>query len=134
GNNMARYGRERGLKMFADWTDRVAKGEVPQSPPRPAGVERNVVLTEWDWAGGNFVHDEIASDKRNPTLNANGPIYGTDDLNGHLAVLDPKTNTASEIDIPSATPPMAHNVDAGPHNPMIDQKGRVWLSDIRGDT
>ena len=39
----------RGLKMFADWTDRIAKGEVPEAPPRPTGVERNVVVTLWGW-------------------------------------------------------------------------------------
>jgi len=130
-NNMAHYGRERGLKMFASWSDRIAAGETPAAPPRPSGRERDVVLTEWDWAGGNFVHDEITTDKRTPTVNANGPVYGTDDLNGHLVVFDPKTNTPSEVDIPGLA--KAHNIDAGIHNPMLDQKGRVWMSDIRGD-
>ena len=37
-------------KYFGDWTDRVAKGELPQAkPPRPQGVERNIVVTTWDW-------------------------------------------------------------------------------------
>jgi hypothetical protein len=131
-NNMAHYGRERGLKMFAGWTDRIAAGEIPpKAPARPQGVERNVVLTEWDWAGGNFVHDEITTDKRSPTVNANGPVYGTDDLNGHLVVLDPVTAKPGEVDIPGLD--KAHNIDAGVHNPMIDQKGRVWMSDIRGE-
>ena len=36
-----RLGDQRG--MFADWTDRIAAGEVPtQTPPRPTGIERNV--------------------------------------------------------------------------------------------
>src|SRR3989442_348740 len=35
-------------KAFADWTDRIAKGETPKTaPPRPAGVERNLVVTLW---------------------------------------------------------------------------------------
>jgi len=38
-------GRERALSMFADWTDRIAAGAVPPQPPRPQGVERNVVVT-----------------------------------------------------------------------------------------
>ena len=42
------FGRERVLAMFADWTDRIAKGEVPPAPPRPQGVERNVVVTLWE--------------------------------------------------------------------------------------
>ena len=38
------------FKYFADWTDRIAHGELPQAqPPRPQGVERNLVITEWDW-------------------------------------------------------------------------------------
>src|SRR5207253_7338001 len=36
--------------IFADWTDRIVKGEAPkQTPPRPRGIERNLVITEWDW-------------------------------------------------------------------------------------
>ena len=38
-------------KYFGDWTDRVAKGELPKNkPPRPTGVERNLVVTTWDWS------------------------------------------------------------------------------------
>ena len=37
------------------------------TPPRPQGKERNVVVTMWDWADPKvYLHDEIASDKRNP--------------------------------------------------------------------
>jgi hypothetical protein len=53
-NNMAHFGRDRGLKMYADWTDAIAAGATPQvTPPRPKGVERNVVLTIQDWGGGH---------------------------------------------------------------------------------
>jgi hypothetical protein len=39
------------FKYFADWTDRVAKGELPHGKPtRPQGVERNIVVTTWEWA------------------------------------------------------------------------------------
>src|SRR6202035_3578414 len=73
--NMEQYGGQRGLKMFADWTDKIAAGALPPTPPRPMGVERNVVLTIWSWpSNGRFMHDDIASDKRDPTVNANGPI------------------------------------------------------------
>ena len=44
---MNRMGRERSLQMFAGWTDRIMAGEVPPVPPRPEGLERNVVLTQW---------------------------------------------------------------------------------------
>ena len=37
-------------RTSADWTDRIAKGELPHAkPPRPQGVERNIVVTLRDW-------------------------------------------------------------------------------------
>ena len=63
-----RMGRQRALQMFANWTDRIEAGEVPPAPPRPRGIERNVVITMWDWNDEyGLVHDEIATDRRNPT-------------------------------------------------------------------
>jgi hypothetical protein len=54
---------------------------LPQAPPRPQGSKRSVVITLWGWADAKtFVYDEIATDKRNPTINANGPIYGVQKL------------------------------------------------------
>src|SRR5687767_3910190 len=73
-NNM---GRPRALAMFGDWTDRIKGGELPAAPPRPQGMERNIVITEWDWADPKvYLHDEVSTDRRNPNVNANGPIYG----------------------------------------------------------
>ena len=73
-----RPARRAQLAMWGDWTDRIAAGALPATaPPRPQGRERNVVITMWDWADPKaYLHDEIASDKRNPTVNANGPVYG----------------------------------------------------------
>jgi len=40
--------------------------------------ERNVVLTEWEWGGAtDWTHFSASTDKRNPTVNANGPVFGT---------------------------------------------------------
>ena len=65
---MTGFGRERGLKMFADWTDthqerrRAARRRRVRS-----GIERNVVITMWNWGDEyGFIHDEIATDRRNP--------------------------------------------------------------------
>ena len=34
------------FKYLGDWTDRIAKGELPKAkPPRPQGVERNIVVS-----------------------------------------------------------------------------------------
>ncbi|PYM12932.1 MAG: hypothetical protein DMD81_22615, partial [Candidatus Rokuibacteriota bacterium] len=64
-NNLGRIGAPRALKLFADWTDQIAAGELPSSKPsRPQGAERNVVITLWDWAGPTeYLHDEISTDK-----------------------------------------------------------------------
>ena len=38
------------FKYLGDWTERVAKGELPDAKPtRPQGVERNIVVTLRDW-------------------------------------------------------------------------------------
>ena len=47
------------------------------------------------------MHDEIATDKRNPTVNAGGPVYGVDLANDYLRVVDPNKNTAARIKIPT---------------------------------
>ena len=152
GNMMGRLnqmGRQRALELFADWTDRIAAGELPPSPPRPEGVERNVVVTLWDWATPKeYFHDEVASDKRNPTVNANGPIYGVHEHSSNsLSVLDPVSHTASQLTIPVRDPDtpisstrtmpqpspywgdeLIWNSQANAHNPMFDHRGRVWLT------
>ncbi len=147
-----RMGRARSLQAFASWTDRILAGDVPPAPPRPAGAERNVVLTQWGWSSERgFIHDEITTDKRNPTVNANGPVYGVDML-GKLAVADPVRHLAFELDIPTRVPmdrrgtgygaptvapvPSPYWGDevvertgpANPHNPMMDAQGRVWMT------
>ena len=96
-NGLNRLGRERALEMFADWTDRIAAGELPPAPPRPQGLERNVVITQWDWADPtDYLHDVVATDRRNPTVNANGPVYGALELSAdYLPILDPVSHTAS---------------------------------------
>ena len=141
-------GRAPALAMFADWTDRIDRGEVPPAPPRPRGAERNLVLTQWDWGGqSTFAHDEISTDKRNPTVNANGPVYGVDYGNDRLLVLDPNTHTARQIPVPVNDPaaptavpqtmavPSVYWGDeiywtnrSHPHNPMMDGQGRVWMT------
>src|SRR5882724_3904603 len=112
-NGLAQLGPERALKMFADWTDQIAAGELPPTPPRPQGAERNVVITEWDWADPKaYLHDEIATDKRNPTLNANGAIYGAAELSvDYLPVLDPVGAVASQVRVPVRDPKTPSSAD-----------------------
>jgi hypothetical protein len=102
-----RFGTERGLRILGDWTDRIAKGELPASKPtRPQGAERNVVITVWDWSGPKtYLHDEVATDKRNPTVNAHGPLYGaTENSTDFIPILDPVKNVASAVKLPVRDP------------------------------
>ena len=154
-NVMNRFGRQRGLEMFADWTDRIAGGEVPSAPPRPQGIERNLVLTMWDWGQEtSYIHDEITTDKRNPRVNANGPMYAVSSGHGRLIIADPLANTSTALRIPVRANPetipsrfprsmpqpsnyygeeLLWSDPADPHNPMMDGKGRVWMtSTVRG--
>jgi hypothetical protein len=146
---LSQFGAQRALSMYADWTDRIEGGEVPEAPPRPQGVERNVVISMWDWnTDRGFVHDTISTDKRDPTLHANGPVYSISRYSApEMNILDPTTHTVEGItvgvrdeDTPFTTPQMV--LESSPywgddiiwsskpslHNPMLDEQGRVWLT------
>ena len=141
-------GRDRALEMFADWTDRIAAGELPPEPPRPEGLERNVVITMWDWADPKaYLHDLVSTDRRDPTVNAYGKIYGALEASAdYVPVLDPVSHTATRIPVYPRDPetPSAGGSVMAPspywgeepiwdsqtnvHNPMVDEEGRVWLT------
>jgi hypothetical protein len=147
-NGLGQMGRDRALALFADWTDRIAAGEVPPTPPRPQGLERNVVITQWDWADPKaYLHDSVSTDRRKPTLNANGPLYGALELSAdYLPVLDPVRHTATQVPLtvrdPATPPTPPAMMQPSPywgseviwtsknnvHNPMLDERGRVWLT------
>jgi hypothetical protein len=145
---LEQLGRERALLLFGDWSDRVSRGELPPAPPRPQGVERNVVITLWDWADPKaYLHDEVSTDRRNPTVNANGPIYGALELSAdYLPVLDPAKHAIAQVKLtvrdPSTPPTSPKMLAPSPywgdeviwtsknnvHNPMLDEQGRVWIT------
>jgi hypothetical protein len=143
-------GHARALQLFADWTDRIAAGEVPATAPRrPQGIERNVVITEWDWADPkSYLHDVVSTDRRDPRVNGNGKLYGSLELSSdYLPVLDPAHNSVSRVPLtvrdPATQPATGPNNGApsvywgseaiwtsknNVHNPMMDEKGRVWIT------
>ena len=143
-NTFAGLGYNHTLGMMADWTKRIAAGELPKEiPPRPVGIERNVVLTLWDWGNGRFVHDTASVDRRHPESNPYGKIYTSGVFTGALEELDPKTNTPKEYPYGVAFDKGGqlaglteeHDLDMTPHNTMLDSQGRVWASDMgRGGT
>lgn len=166
-----RLGGEKFITALADWGRRLEAGEVPaEAPPRPQGIERNMVITQWEFGDEfTYAHDEIATDKRDPTLNADGRVWAVDLGNDRLFSVDPVTNAVDEYDVPTRdgfdTPwcnqtfqvagmveggaePIksgfgslgcptddgttafegAYDNPANPHNPMMDEKGNVWMT------
>ena len=154
GNSMIRLATQNlnglPIKYMAEWTDRIAAGEIPaHQPERPTGVERNVVATVRDWSSPQFyMHDLSGTDRRNPTVNGYGKLYGAPELStDEMPVLDPVANSASIFNVPvrdedtpttNAAPVIAPSPYWGDeriwdsksniHNPMLDQEGRVWLT------
>jgi hypothetical protein len=144
------------FQLYGEWTDRVAKGELPRSkPPRPQGVERNLVVTLRDWmTDKHYLHDLISSDRRFPTVNAYGPLYGSPEYSSDLIpILDPVKNVARtfkapvrDADMPLSLGP-GHAAGLDPtepsaywgseriwetrvnnHNSMLGRDGRLWLA------
>jgi hypothetical protein len=145
---LSQLGAQRATQQFGDWTTRIAKGELPaEAPPRPQGIERNVVITQWDWADPKaYLHDEISTDKRYPSVNANGLIYGSpEESRDYLPVLDPVRSAISQLKVQYRdpdTPGQPKPLNSSPlwgdepiwdshttvHNPMFDERGRLWFT------
>ena len=152
---------ELSFKNYGDWTDRIAKGELPHAKPaRPQGVERNIVVTLREWMDEkHYLHDLIASDRRYPTVNAYGPLFGSPEYSSDLIpILDPVRNTATTFRAPVRDPDMPLSLGPGHaaaldalqpsaywgneriwdsrvnnHNSMFGRDGRLWLAAaIRG--
>jgi hypothetical protein len=125
---------------------------VPPAPQRPTGIELNFVASQWDWANkDSFIHDVISTDQRNPTLYANGKVYGADRTGGGIVwLLDPLKNTVQGVQVqPRIATGLSTKLDyyhgnaggdegvdqtarqwmASPHNPMLDEHGRLWMTE-----
>jgi hypothetical protein len=139
------------LRRLAEWTERIQAGELPASvPPRPHGVERNLVVTVYDWLSPQYyLHDLISTDRRNPMVNAYGLIYGATELStDHQPILDPVKIAKSTMTVPVRDQDAPSSALANPlvapspyfgaeqvwdsrvnaHNPMMDQDGRVYYT------
>jgi hypothetical protein len=150
---LGQMGKDPTLHSLATWTEDIEKGVVPPAPPRPSGIERNIVATLWDVGDDHsFMHDQVSTDKNHPNVNAGGPNYAVNAGHGQLVVLDQDDNSTYSLDIPTreardkvpsrfpspnrpslfwgnehlwSNPPYD---PADPHNPMLDSKGRVWMT------
>ena len=134
-------------QALADWTDRVAEGAAPtEPPPRPRGVERNLVITLWDW--GSEIDgrtDMAAADIRDGTVSANGLVFGVAEMTDSLTVLDPVAHRSWVVTVPSEASPLVGGFNASPtrsphygadvwarradvRSSAVDGKGRVWMA------
>ena len=137
---------------------RAAEGEAAAAAGRRA--QHRVTSWEWSTPDKHYLHDLIASDRRNPTVNAYGPLYGSPEYStDNMPILDPKTNTGDVLQdagagsehagVARARPrrapssrlqPSAYwgeeklwDTRANNHNSMFDKKGRVWIAaTVRG--
>jgi hypothetical protein len=102
----------------------------------------------WDWASPkHYQHDAVSTDKRHPTVNANGLIWGSPEESTDLVpTLDPVRHVAGEVRLPYLDPklPSQHDVPHGNsaywgmepiwdghtsiHNVMMDELGKVWFT------
>src|SRR5438045_6546014 len=92
-------------------------------------------------------HVEVPTDDRKPKLSRTGVVYSTIELRSdYLPVLDPVHNTVRRVELtvrdpetpatPKAMPAPSPYWDEEPiwtsknnvHNPMFDEKGRVWIT------
>ena len=133
-NQMNNLG-ELAFANYGDWTDRIAKGELPfAKPSRPQGVERNIVVTLRDWMNEKqYLHDLIASDRRYPTVNAYGPIVGSPEYSSDtLPILDPVKNVATTFVAPVRDTSMPLNLGPG-HAAGLDAAADVGLLERRAN-
>jgi len=140
-----------GLQIYANWIDDIRGGAIPEPPQRPSGLEQNIVVTTWDASAETaFSHDIVASDKRDPSVNAGGNVYFADWHHDALEIVNPNTNTAQTVPVPTLGdrfamrpftrqtgwanpgPTFGDEVIAedfvAPGSLAMDQKGRVWVS------
>ena len=147
--DISRLDGERAIANFADWTERIAAGELPfDKPRRPEGVERNLVITMWDYLKPQFyAHDVVSTDRRDPRVNPNGAVYASpEDSTDIVGVVDPRTHRAIDLPHPLRDP-KTPSVKANPygvsahwgeqpyweghtlnHNPMMDERARTWYT------
>jgi len=137
------------IANLANWTDRIAGGELPfAKPQRPQGIERNVVITQWDWGTEKtYLHDQVSTDKRKPTVNAYGKHFGaTEESANWFPVFDPATNQPTQVTMPvrdsgmestknNTMAPSAYWGDeaiwdsqTSIHSLIMDERGDVWFT------
>src|SRR5438876_72891 len=111
-------------------------------------MERNTVFTHGDWSRPTaYLRDLIGTDKRKPTVNGWGALYGSMELSTDwVPILDPVLHMTTEMKMPvkDASTPRSSTVNIAPapwhywgdrviwdtqvnaHTNTMDSEGRVW--------
>lgn len=136
---------------YAKWSDAIKAGALPKEiPPRPTGIERNAVITLWDWATAvSFLHDEIAAVHYDPKLLPNSKIWGPSNSNDFLAWMDPVEHAEGVIPVPTGDAKVSVKVampssyfggeeiwpaKGQPRSVALDSRGRIWYASAHRGT
>jgi hypothetical protein len=82
---------------------RAVRGVAAASPdPRSSRSAPRPFVTEWDWADPKaYLHDQVSTDKRHPTVNAYGKHFGaTEESREYFPVFDPQQNRPTTVNMP----------------------------------
>jgi len=112
--------------------------EVPERGEFPGtgaeGVERNLVLTMWDWwTPYSYVHDQVTTDKGNPNVNAHGPLYGVSMSDDQLLIVDPNTHETGDQAPVDWTGVVTVSMPDGRGEPSGQTSGRIVPGTSKGD-
>ncbi|MGD0965484.1 MAG: carboxypeptidase regulatory-like domain-containing protein [Candidatus Acidiferrales bacterium] len=120
------------MALWTTWMEQIAKGALPPVPPRPQGVERNLVLTMWDFATRTaFPHDLISTDKRKPTVNGNGHLYIVDWAEGAVSIIDPVENTDQIARVPLRNEEWRKQFKSGEPDVMPEYPSPYWGKELK---
>ena len=144
------FGRRRAIEMFADWTDRINKGEVPPAPPRPQGARAQPRAHAVGLGRRALLHPrrgrgrQAQPDDRRARQGLWRRLHRATRCSGSIR----SSTRPGSIPIPVLQPGAAvvhpredhgcrrrtgarksiFNNPVHPHNPMMDQRQRVWTT------
>ena len=84
----------RAVQIFRRMDRSHRQGRTAQGRSRRGRKASNATwsITSWEWSTPDkYLHDLISSDRRHPTVNANGPLFGSPEYStDNMPILDPE--------------------------------------------
>ena len=116
-NQLAGHFRRRALQISRRLDRPRRKGRAAQEQAAASARGRTQYRRSRPGSGATtrqYLHDLISSDRRNPTVNAYGPLYGSPEYStDNMPILDPKTNKVTFFKMPVADPEMPESLGPG---------------------